>query len=157
MNMQDVVDFIDLVKNPDQYATYVNELKEEQARLTLCIETVGVVGEINNIRAAIDREADALEEKWKQKSDAIDATLEKKTKTLESKTNKAEQLIQQYEGLVQEAAGQMQGLVQQREEVTKQEKLIQSIQVDLAEKKEKLDALLREYEDKVAKLRAVMS
>ena len=66
MNIQDIADFIDLVKNPDKYDKLLKDLVDEQERLTAVIKTVGDVAEIESIKtqikldekqAILDREA----------------------------------------------------------------------------------------------------
>ena len=41
MNIQDIVDFIDLVKNPEKYERILQNLVDERARLDAAIATVG--------------------------------------------------------------------------------------------------------------------
>ena len=66
MNIQDIADFIDLIKNPDKYDKLLKDLVDEQERLTAVIKTVGDVTEIESIKtqikldekqAILDREA----------------------------------------------------------------------------------------------------
>ena len=50
MNIQDIADFIDLIKNPDKYDKLLKDLVDEQERLKAVIETVGKVEEIESIK-----------------------------------------------------------------------------------------------------------
>ena len=53
MNIQDIADFIDLIKNPDKYDKLLKDLVDEQERLTAVIKTVGDVAEIESIKTQI--------------------------------------------------------------------------------------------------------
>ena len=57
MNIQDVADFISLVKDPAKFESYLTQLVEEQNRLKAVIETVGQVEEIEAIKIAIKKQA----------------------------------------------------------------------------------------------------
>ena len=50
MNIQDIVDFIDLVKNPEKYERILKNLVDERARLDAAIATVGKASELDKLR-----------------------------------------------------------------------------------------------------------
>ena len=72
MNIQDVADFIDLVKNPAKFERHLKQLVDEQDRLKAVIETVGKVEEIESIKTQIK----LTEQKELQKQQALLAKYE---------------------------------------------------------------------------------
>ena len=61
MNIQDISDFIDLVKNPAKYERVLQNIKDEQERLNAVIATVGKASELDKLRKEVEKER---AEKW---------------------------------------------------------------------------------------------
>ena len=72
MNIQDVADFISLVKDPSKFERHLKQLVDEQDRLKAVIETVGKVEEIESIKTQIK----LTEQKELQKQQALLAKYE---------------------------------------------------------------------------------
>ena len=69
MNIQSISEFLDIVKNPDKYAKFLEEIKAEQDRLNAVIETVGKASELDQLRKQLDKERALFQQKVEQ-SDA---------------------------------------------------------------------------------------
>jgi chromosome segregation ATPase len=157
MNIQDIADFLDLVKNPNKYEKALQNLKDEQARLTAVIETVGKVVEIDKLL----KQAREKESKLEAKYDDMFKVVEKKAKEtaasasdLQAKIKKDQEQAAKVTGDLALKAKEMDTL---RSELTKREKELVSKEVAAKNAQDTLDALILEYEAKVAKLRAVMA
>ena len=61
MNIQDIADFLDLVKNPVKYEERLQALKDEQGRLNAVIETVGKASELDKLRKEVEKEREQLQ------------------------------------------------------------------------------------------------
>jgi len=156
MNIQDVADFLDLVKNPTKYEKVLQNLKEEQARLTAVIETVGKVSEINTLlKQAQDKEA-KLEADYVNKRNAVEKQAEEDTVVIGQLKAKAKVEVEQSSKLAEDLADQAKEMSKLRSELSKREKALVTKEAILAATQESLDVMVKEYEEKLAKLRAVM-
>lgn len=157
MNIQDISDFIDLVKNPAKYEKVLQNLKDEQARLTAVIETVGKVSEINTLlKEAQNKEAKLLAE-YKNKSDAVEKQAEDDAVVIGQMKAKAKEELEQISKSVEEIAVQTKEIKKKRAELSEREKDLVLKESSIQVSQETLDTLIKEYEEKVAKLRAVMA
>ena len=156
MNIQDVADFIDLVKNPTKFEAALKIMKDEQARLTAVIETVGAVADIEKIRKETEKKAAKLESIYEEKN----ATFEAAKKTLEDKLALSTALSLEElkknklagdDLRVKEAAYK-----KKQAELVTREQLLVNLEAVATEKEAKLNAMLVEYDEKIAKLKAVM-
>jgi len=157
MNIQDVADFLDLVKNPTKYEKVLQNLKEEQARLTAVIETVGKVSEINTLlKQAQDKEA-KLEADYETKRNAVEKQAEDDAVVIGQLKAKAKSELEQASKSVSELATQTKEVAIVRADLTKREKSLVIKEATLAATQESLDVMVKEYEEKLAKLRSVMA
>lgn len=156
MNIQDIADFIDLVKNPDKYDKLLKDLVDEQERLTAVIKTVGDVAEIESIKtqikldekqAILDREAILTKiEQDRVKENAATTALQADLQATRTKYQTLYQDLQEKEAETKEL----------NQLAKKREKDLVSKQAELQEKLTNVEALKLELEDRLAKLKAVM-
>ena len=156
MNIQDVADFIDLIKNPDKYDKLLKDLVDEQERLTAVIKTVGDVAEIESIKtqikldekqAILDREAILTKiEQDRVKENLATTALQADLQATRTKYQTLYQDLQEKEAETKEL----------NRLAKKREKDLVSKQAELQEKLTNVEALKLELEDRLAKLKAVM-
>ena len=156
MNIQDIADFIDLVKNPDKYDKLLKDLVDEQERLTAVIKTVGDVTEIESIKtqikldekqAILDREAILKKiEQDRVKENVATTVLQADLQATRTKYQTLYQDLQEKEAETKEL----------NQLAKKREKDLVRKQAELQEKLANVEALKLELEDRLAKLKAVM-
>jgi len=156
MNIQDIADFIDLIKNPDKYDKLLKDLVDEQERLTAVIKTVGDVAEIESIKtqikldekqAILDREAILTKiEQDRVKENVATTVLQADLQATRTKYQTLYQDLQEKEAETKEL----------NKLAKKREKDLVSKQAELQEKLTNVEALKLELEDRLAKLKAVM-
>ena len=156
MNIQDIADFIDLIKNPDKYDKLLKDLVDEQERLTAVIKTVGDVSEIESIKtqikldekqAILDREALLTKiEQDRVKEKVATTALQTDLQATRTKYQTLYQDLQEKEAETKEL----------NKLAKKREKDLVSKQAELQEKLTNVEALKLELEDRLAKLKAVM-
>ena len=156
MNIQDVAEFIDLVKNPDKYDKLLKDLVDEQERLIAVIKTVGDVAEIESIKtqikldekqAILDREAILTKiEQDRVKENVATTVLQADLQATRTKYQTLYQDLQEKEAETKEL----------NQLAKKREKDLVSKQAELQEKLTNVEALKLELEDRLAKLKAVM-
>ena len=156
MNIQDVADFISLVKDPAKFESYLTQLVEEQNRLKAVIETIGQVEEIEAIKIAIKKQALIAEQ---QQADLLakiqqDRLKESTAATVALAETKATQ--EKYRILLQELQQTQQETKALNIQAKKREKDLVRKQAELQEKLTNVEALKLELEDRLAKLKAVM-
>jgi len=156
MNIQDVADFLDLVKNPAKYEKALQNLKDEQGRLTAVIETVGKVSEINTLlKQAQDKEI-KLEAEYKNKSNAVEKQAEEDVLVIGSMKAKLQAELDQSSKVAEDLANQTKEMAKLRSNLTKREKALATSEAITKATQESLDVMVKEYEEKIAKLRSVM-
>ena len=156
MNIQDVAEFIDLVKNPDKYDKLLKDLVDEQDRLKAVIKTVGDVAEIESIKtqikldekqAILDREAILTKiEQDRVKENVATTVLQADLQATRTKYQTLYQDLQEKEAETKEL----------NKLAKKREKDLVRKQAELQEKLANVEALKLELEDRLAKLKAVM-
>lgn len=157
MNLQDIANFIDLVNNPVKYAQVLKNLQDEQGRLNAAIATVGKASELDTLRKQVEKEREenkvTLETKIKDAEMRLDLKMKVAAdaqKTADESHAAAKQLLveaQQKEKQAKDLAASFDGrdkALRQQEDFVKKQRT-------------ELNALIAEYNDKVEKLRAVMS
>lgn len=87
MNIQDVADFLDLVKNPDKYTALLKSLVDEQERLNAVAETVVKV-------SAFDKEKKKFESEKNKIEKQLQVSLEELEKTKQEDASKVASLLQ---------------------------------------------------------------
>jgi len=87
MNIQDVAEFLDFVKNPDKYTALLKSLVDEQERLNAVAETVVKV-------SAFDKEKKKFESEKNKIEKQLQASLEELEKTKQEDAAKVASLLQ---------------------------------------------------------------
>lgn len=157
MNIQDIADFLDLVKDPAKYERILKNLQDEQARLNAVIATVGKASELDSLRKKVEKERSSVEKDFQTKVQALEEEVERKFKVAADAQASADKLLEQANALLQEAQAKETSAVAlvksidgRDKELRKQEEVVQSQQ-------KHYEALITEYEEKVAKIRSVIN
>jgi chromosome segregation ATPase len=157
MNIQDIADFIDLVKNPAKYEKILKNLQDEQARLNAAVETVGKASELDSLRKDVEKQRDKLEAVYTTKLNKLDSeykvkldAVEKLQSEVEAKSAEANVALQEANTQTIAAIELTQSCVLREKALSKQEKLVEAMKAELG-------ASVTEYNEKLAKLRSVMA
>ena len=156
MNIQDVADFISLVKDPAKFESYLTQLVEEQNRLKAVIETIGQVEEIEAIKIAIKKQALIAEQ---QQADLLakiqqDRLKESTAATVALAETKATQ--EKYRILLQELQQTQQETKALNIQAKKREKDLENKQTELQETLAATEKVKLDYEERLTKLKSVM-
>lgn len=157
MNIQDIADFLDLVKNPDKYEARLQALRDEQGRLNAAIETVGKASELDSLRKEVESQRDSLQITFDQTLKNHEAQVAQEIELLRKKRIDAENSIAASNNLSQLADQRLSEAKQLVASYEGREKAIRQAEDGIRVRQEQLDALVSEYNEKVAKLRSVMA
>ena len=156
MNIQDIADFIDLVKNPEKAERVLQNIREEEDRLNAVIETVAKASELDKLRKEVEKERDTLKADFEKSLKEQEARVEKevlllakKKASMDEATSKANELIAVTENKLAEAEALIIANKQKESDLARE-------LIIVTEKQTQLDASLTEYEERVTKLRSVM-
>ena len=156
MNIQDVADFISLVKDPAKFERHLKQLVDEQDRLKAVIETVGKVEEIESIKAQIQ----LTEQKELQKQQALLAKYEQeRTKEAVSAAILQEETRltrEKYQNLLQELQANEKETKALNTQAKKREKDLENKQTELQETLAATERVKLDYEERLTKLKSVM-
>ncbi len=155
MNIQDIADFIELVKNPAKYERVLQNIKDEQGRLNAAIETVGKASDLDKLRKDVEvrietitsdyvKKTEELEKSYAQKEKRIEnlrVTLESKITLAQAQTNAADVRQKAAEDLSNSFAGR-------DKKLKEQEKFVADLQVEVQKQ-------AAEYNEKLEKLRSI--
>ena len=156
MNIQDVADFISLVKDPSKFERHLKQLVDEQDRLKAVIETVGKVEEIESIKTQIK----LTEQKELQKQQALLAKYEQeRTKEAVSAAILQEETRltrEKYQNLLQELQAHEKETKALNIQAKKREKDLENKQTELQETLAATEKVKLDYEERLTKLKSVM-
>ena len=156
MNIQDVADFISLVKDPSKFERHLKQLVDEQDRLKAVIETVGRVEEIESIKAQIQ----LTEQKELQKQQALLAKYEQeRTKEAVSAAILQEETRltrEKYQTLLQELQATEKEIKALNIQAKKRDKDLENKQTELKETLAATERVKLDYEERLTKLKSVM-
>ena len=156
MNLQDIADFIDLVKNPAKYEAVLKNIADEKERLNAVIETVGKASELDKLRKAVEAKAVALETEFNTKSTELEKSYQIRVKKAESLQARLETSLGKVTADSQETDKKLYEVQQLHTTLAAREKTAADIEASLKHKQADLDKLVADYTEKVAKLKAVM-
>ena len=157
MNTQALTDFLDLVKNPEKYQKYLDEIVAEQGRLTAVIETVGKASELDRLRKKVEKEYNKQQQDYEDSVAKNAKTLEDALKNLQTQVAAAKEQQEHAKLLVQDATEKAQRAQEQLQSFASREKELRRAEEGMLVKQQQLDATMVEYSEKLAKLRAVMN
>lgn len=156
MNMQDIADFLDLIKNPEKYDAAMKTMQDEQKRLNASIATVGVAGEINKIRKDIENRSNKLDGIYEQKVATVEAEQKKWLDKIALTDALSKQELDRNKLAAKDLAEKEAAYKTKLQEITTREQLLVNLESVAMEKEQKLNAMLAEYDEKIAKLKSVM-
>lgn len=156
MNIQDIADFIDLVKNPAKYDKALKNLQEEQERLITVIETVGKASELSSMREALVKDKERFEKACVKKEAEFvkqqtqqEAAIKKQQEEVSEQLAQAQRMKAEAE-LAVEKSSQIVSQYSAREKAIRlQEEQVKQMQDEVAVKQ-------RELDERLTKLRSVM-
>lgn len=157
MNIQDISDFLDLVKNPDKYAKVLKDLKDEQDRLNAVIATVGKASELESLRKQVEKKAAKLDSDFEKKEATLQTSISGKLAILSEKEQKLNDAIAEQKQMTASAASRIASAEDIANEYKRREKAIRQQEDFLTEENARVSDMAKEYEDKLAKLRSVMA
>ena len=156
MNIQDISDFLDLVKNPDKYATALQTLKEEQERLNEVIATVGKASELDKLRKAVDKQKQSLEADFQNRV----VTFEQQCVVTQKSLEKQKQDVAEQKDAAIKAEQEAVAIKTRADALASsfagREKILRKAEEDVAQRAKEVSAMQVEYNEKLAKLRSVM-
>lgn len=157
MNIQDIADFIDLVKNPAKYEAVLKNIADEKERLNAVVETVGKASELDKLRKGVEAKAATLESEFATKNTELDKSYQIRVKKAESLQTRLETALEKSNKDSVETEKKLQEAQQLKVILANREKTIVQLESDLTAKQAELDKLVTDYTEKVIKLKAVMA
>lgn len=157
MNIQDIADFLDLVKNPAKYERVLSNIKAEQDRLNTVIETVGKASELDKLRKEVETKADTLNNDYAKKVEDLEKSYVRKTKKAESLAIELEQKLAQAAKEIEVAINKQRAAEDLANSFAGRDKKLKEQEELVSNLREELKASVSEYNDKLSKLRSVMS
>ena len=157
MNIQDIADFLDLVKNPAKYERVLSNIKAEQDRLNAVIETVGKASELDNLRKEVELKSNTLTIEYNKKIEDLEKSYVRKTKKAESLASDLEQKLEQAAKELEVAVNKQRAAEDLVNSFTGRDKKLKEQEELVANLREELKASVSEYNEKLSKLRSVMS
>lgn len=156
MNLQDISDFIDLVKNPAKYETYLKELVNAKDQLTAASELVGKASEIDKLQKKATKLVEQAEASAKKLTEDAEASIKQRQDAYDKMFDDLNKQTADVTSLKQEAASKFVYAQKIEKDVAARERVLRENQkaydiaaADLAKK-------TAEVEDKLAKLRSLM-
>ena len=156
MNIQDISDFIDLVKNPAKYERVLQNIKDEQERLNAVIATVGKASELDKLRKEVEKERAELQADFDKLSKERDAYIEREVELLSKKKRDLDEALQNAAKALQDAAEKTAAAKALASSFDGREKQLRQAEESIQVRQKQLDAQISEYSEKIAKLRSVM-
>lgn len=156
MNIQDISDFIDLVKNPAKYERVLQNIKDEQERLNAVIATVGKASELDKLRKEVEKERAELQADFDKQSKERDAYVEREVELLSKKKRDLDEALQNAAKALQDAAEKTAAAKALAASFDGREKQLRQAEESIQVRQKQLDAQIAEYSEKIAKLRSVM-
>jgi len=156
MNIQDISDFLDLVKNPDKYEAALKTIKDEQARLDGLVAAVGKVTELDQLQKKLNKQLAIQEQLFADQTQKLQADYTAKLNAADLAKKKATDKANAADKAILKAEQDSQLAASTVKSYADREKVIQYREQATAESQANLQKLIAEYEEKVAKLRAVM-
>lgn len=157
MNINDVADFLDLVKNPDKYEKTLQGLRDEQARLNAVIETVGKASELEKLRRKVEKQQVALQAEYDAKVSKHESNVATALQDIADKRRVAREEQVAADTKLAEANERLEQARNLEASFVGREKQLKQAEDGIRITQQKVDLLIAEYSEKVAKLRSVMN
>lgn len=156
MNIQDISDFIDLVKNPDKFESKIKELKDEQTRLQAVRESVTKAADLDKEMKKVQKEKDLFEQKQKSDQESFNKQVQDKMIWLQVAQQEAIDLKKTNSLLKQKLKETEANLVVREQELSKKERQVEQKLVSLDEAILNQESLRKELESKLAAFKALV-
>lgn len=157
MNIQDIADFLDLVKNPSKYEALLQRLQDEQGRLAASIATVGKASELDKLRKEVEAKAEKLAADFQTKEEALTKQVEQEIKIFKIKQENLQATQERSEKALQESQAATRVAKDLVESFSGRDKALRAREEQVATQQLNLNTLVSEYEEKVAKVRLLIS
>lgn len=157
MNLQDITDFIDVVKNPAKYEAILQRFKEEQDRLNAAIETVGKASELDKLRKQVEKEASANAKALEDKIKKVDEEAERRFVAISSAQAAADNAQDEANKVLQEAAQLKESAVNLQKSFEGRDKALRQAEEAVKQQQEQVAKTIEEYNERLSKLRSVMA
>lgn len=155
MNIQDIADFLDLVKNPAKYERVLSNIKAEQDRLNTVIETVGKASELDKLRKEVETKADTLNNDYAKKVEDLEKSYVRKTKKAESLASDLEQKLAQAAKELEVAVNKQRAAEDLANSFAGRDKKLKEQEAQVVVLREQLQASVTEYNEKIEKIRSI--
>lgn len=149
--------FLELIADPTKYRTYLERIESERQRLEAVVATVGKASDLDQLRKQVEKEQEEGKAALESKVKDAEMRLELKFKMAADAQKSADTTLADAQELLIKA--------QQKDEQAKElatsfegrDKALRANEEFVKQRQSKLDELIEEYNEKVAKLRAVMA
>lgn len=156
MNIQDITDFLDLVKNPKKYEDALLKLKEEQDRLNAVIATVGKASELDKLRTKVEADGVAQEKAYAAKVEKLESDYAAKCLATENAKAAAVEQIEIARKAKSEADAKMTQANSVLVECNAKQKKLDQQQSQINAELDNVRAIKADYEEKANKLKAAL-
>lgn len=155
MNIQDIADFLDLVKNPAKYERVLSNIKAEQDRLNTVIETVGKASELDKLRKEVELKSNTLTIEYNKKIEDLEKSYVRKTKKAESLASDLEQKLAQAAKELEVAVNKQRAAEDLANSFAGRDKKLKEQEAQVVVLREQLQASVTEYNEKIEKIRSI--
>ena len=155
MNIQDIADFIDLVKNPAKYERVLQNIKDEQGRLNTLIETIGKASELDKLRKDVEVKASTLELDYTKKAEDLDKSYVRKVKKAETLATDLEQKLGEAKQEIEVAIIKQRAADDLANSFAGRDKKLKEQEAQVVVLREQLQASVTEYNEKIEKIRSI--
>ena len=156
MNFQDISDFLDLVKNPAKADELLAGIKKQTEQLNASIETVGKASEIEKLRRQAEKALATAQTKADNILEEATAAAAKQKQAVDEQAESVRLKEEQLAAKTQEVNVKLETAKAVEADTAQREKSLRSREDQYQKDAVKLSELIKEYEEKVAKLRSVM-
>lgn len=156
MNIQDIADFLDLVKNPKKYEAALTDLKAENDRQQAVLATITNAKNLDAWKKELDKREATLETNYQSRVASLDTEVTAKKAELDASLAAAKKSQGDNAELVAKNKEKEKLLVEREKVVAEKEFVLDRDQKIVNERSAQLNAQIAEYEDKLSKLKAVM-
>ncbi len=156
MNLQDVSDFIDLVKNPAKYEKVLQNLKEEQARLNAAVETIGKASELDKLRKETEQRQQLLQSEFDNLVSVQEQRVEQEVTILAQRKKELDEALERAAKALSEANTKQKEATELKDSFTGRDKALRQAEEDLAKRQKQFDVDYADLQNRLLKLRSVM-
>lgn len=156
MNFQDISDFLDLVKNPAKADEVLSNILNHKAQLDASIATVGKAQDIERLQRKAVKLVENAEAKAAEIVEAAEANMSKQRSAIQAKIEELQVQEQKVNDFNQESHARMENAKAIEATFNQREKTLRMQEQQSAADSQRLATLMREYEEKSAKLRSAM-